>query len=118
LGVKWILNKPFSHHTFINMIDQIVSVKNCSYKTDQPIPKNMRRAPRTSHQQSKEVIIDIIGDQLIEVVTTKDLSVGGASFHAPQKIQSINLNKEIDLVIPNPQNNVGFYFAQARLHNC
>lgn len=65
--------------------------------------KENRRYVRIIPPPENPVEIQVIGQGFIEVLSAKDISVGGACVAVPHGFAGCNLNQEVELVITLPE---------------
>ncbi len=66
------------------------------------ISKNRRRRLRVLPEKSHPVIIDINGENFLEIVYAKDISSHGACVVIPNEFKGCKINKEVSVVISLP----------------
>jgi len=96
IGVARILSKPYSSQELVKAINEVLNEdpvlpkSTFNYKIRYKIPKD------------KSVVIDIISEEMIEIATAKDISLGGAAIFCPRGFCDKSVNGIVDLNITLP----------------
>jgi len=66
------------------------------------IYKHKRDRVRVIPDELNPIIIDLVGENFIDVLRAKDIGEGGLSVHVPYQFAGCIINREIELVITLP----------------
>ncbi len=89
-----------------------------------------RHKPRAIPDPKQPVVIDLVGDNFIDVLKAKDIGEGGLSVYVPYQFKGCIIDREIEIVITLPDRSSfkttglikhkgekqGFYFGIAFTH--
>jgi len=66
------------------------------------IYKHERHQTRVIPDEQNPIIIDLIGENFIDILNAKDIGPGGLSVFVPYQFEGCIINREIDIVVTLP----------------
>lgn len=76
-----------------------------------------RRHPRVAPLPEQPVMVDINGDNFLDVVRVRDISEGGAGIFVPHDFRQCQLNELVRVVITLPAPNKASFSASGRIRH-
>jgi CheY-like chemotaxis protein len=106
MNITNILNKPFRSKDLIKMVtssSQGIEIKAPNKRNNLFAINSPSRFPRRIKPTNENtVIIDIMGDNFIEVIKVNDISIGGTSLIVPHRFKDLDTSKEVGLILTLP----------------